>query len=225
MGAKGWIIFIAICIITLGGLVVLSSNSKQKIAIDVASIDVNVAQKASEQNGQIADHTYGNKNAKTVIVEYGDFQCPGCAGVAPTVKELKEKYKEDVLLVFRNMVLPYHQNALAAASVAEAAGLQDKYWQMHDLLYSNQKLWENLNPSDRTRTFEGYAQQIGLDMDKFRTDLKSDAVSQKIAFDAALAKKRSVTSTPSLYINGDSLSSDVWGKKESFENAIKEAIK
>jgi len=92
----------------------------------------------------------GNENSKVILINYGDFQCSGCAGVHPIVKNITEKYKDKIKFIFRNFILSYHTNAKAAAAAAEAAGLQGKYWEMHDLIYESQPSWESLNVEDRT---------------------------------------------------------------------------
>src|SRR5699024_4048070 len=94
---------------------------------------------ASDKNGHIADHVRGNPDAKVVLVEYGDYQCPGCAGIAPALNTIADRYSEDLAFVFRNFPLSsIHPNAKVAAATAEAAGLQGKFWEMHDKLYQEQ---------------------------------------------------------------------------------------
>ena len=135
MTKKTWIIFAVICIGIIGGLVYMSNGNK----IDVSDVDEWSIQAASAKSGDIADQVYGNKDAKVVIIEYGDYQCPGCASAQSALKTVSEKYKDTVAFVFRNFPLySIHPNAFAAASFAEAAGLQGKYWEMHDKLYTTQ---------------------------------------------------------------------------------------
>jgi protein-disulfide isomerase len=91
-------------------------------------------------------HMTGQTNAKVTFVEFGDYQCPACALVAPMIKNVLSEYKDnkDVNFVYRHYPLPQHTNAVPAAMAAEAAGEQGKYWEMHDRLYENQKDWERL---------------------------------------------------------------------------------
>ena len=199
MTKKTWIIFAVVCVALVGGLIWLS-RSKQ---VNVNAIDVNAIQPASEQNGNIADHVYGNKDAKVTIIEYGDFQCPGCGTAAPILHTVREKYKDKVRFVFRNFPLTsIHPNAMAAAATAEAAGLQGKYWEMHDNLYNLQNDWSSLSGKDRLDTFVSYAEGLGLNKDQFLRDIDSKAVAAKISFDRALGVKAKVTSTPSIFVNG-----------------------
>ena len=205
MSKVAWIIFGAVIVVVLGGLVVYSRVSNP--SIDVSSIDTNSATVASAQNGEIADHVYGKADSKVVFVEYGDFQCPSCGGAYAQVKSATEEYKDKVAFIFRNFPLTTkHPNARAAAGAAEAAGLQNKYWEMHDVLYEGQSSWENLTGDNRTNVFVGYAKQLGLDTEKFKTDLASSAVNKKISFDQAIGKKIGVNATPTFYLNGKQLS-------------------
>ncbi|MBC7746730.1 thioredoxin domain-containing protein [Pedobacter sp.] len=198
-----WIVFAVIVVVTLGGLVVLSSKDK----IDVSSIDSN----AVITTGANVDRTKGNADAKIVLVEYSDFQCPACAAAEPNIKAITETYKDEVLFVYRYFPLTtIHPNGLASASAAEAAGLQGKFWEMHDLLFQNQSSWESLKAEQRGAAFEGYATQLGLNIEQFNTDLASKKVADKINYDRAVGGKAGVNSTPTFFLDGKKVSdSDV----------------
>ena len=203
MTTKTWIIFAVICVGIVGGLIYLSSGNK----IDVSSIDASAVQAASDKNGQIGDHTYGNPESKVVLIEYGDFQCPGCATAQPAIKEVTEKYKDKMLFVFRNFPLySIHPNALAASTTAEAAAAQGKYWEMYNLLYQNQSDWNQLGSTDRTEYFLTQAESLGLNRDKIRAGFEDKNIKQKIDFDVALGKKVGISGTPSFFINGKNVS-------------------
>ncbi|MCA9341780.1 DsbA family protein [Candidatus Saccharibacteria bacterium] len=198
MSRNTWLLFSAICLVLLGGLIWTSRGEK----IDVSSVNQSTILAADAKSGEIADHVYGNKDAKVIIFEYGDYQCPACRTTVPTLKPVYEKYKDKVAFVFRHFPLTNaHPNALAAAAVAEAAGKQGKYWQMHDILYEQQTTWASLGASNRSSAFEKYASDLGLDLAKFREDVKSESVAKKIDFDAALGRKLSVTETPTIFVN------------------------
>ena len=202
-----WIIFGAVIVLILGGLVVYSRMSNP--STDVSNVDANSIIAASDQNGQIGDHVFGNPNAKVVFIEYGDFQCPSCGGAYAQVKAATEAYKDDVAFIFRNFPLTtIHPNARVAAATAEAAGLQGKYWEMHDTLYEGQTDWQSLSGDQRTNVFVGYAKSLGLDEAKFKTDLASPLVNTRISFDQAIGKKINVDSTPTFYLNGEKLSAN-----------------
>lgn len=197
MTRNSWLIFIVICITLIGGLVWTSRSN----SADVSNIDTNKIQAASPESGNIADQTLGNPNAKVVIINYSDYQCPGCSQASPVMKEVADKYKNDVVFIFRNFAF-LQPNSRAAAAAAEAAGLQDAFWEMNELIYASQNEWSQASLEQRTTFFKQYASQLGLDVGKFETDMNSDAVKKKIDFDKALANQVGVNSTPSIYVNG-----------------------
>lgn len=204
MNKVGWIIFSAVVVAVLAGLVIWTRMTNPPI--DVSSIENNSIVAASSQNGNIADHTKGSDAKEVLFIEYGDFQCPSCGGAHPQVSSLMEEYGDRVTFVFRNFPLTsIHPNARAAAAVAEAAGLQGKYWEMHDMLYQKQNEWSGLDASQRGTVFNGYATSLSLNMDEFTTALASKEVNQKISFDLAFGKKATVSATPSFFLNGTKL--------------------
>lgn len=218
MDRNRWIIFGVICIAILGFLVF---NRKQ----DEVKVDNIDPAKVITDNKPLPDHTYGSDSKKVVLIEYGDFQCPGCGSLFPKLKPLKEHYKEQLTFVFRNFPLTsMHPNALAAATAAEAAGLQGKWWEYHDKLYENQTAWSQLDSSERGGVFESYAKEIGLNVDQFKKDIKSDKIAQKIKRDQSLGKKSKATATPTLVLNGKTLPQNQWSTAEDLENIIREAI-
>lgn len=221
MNGKTWAIFITIVVAVIGGMVYIATQNR----LDVSNIGTEAAAKslpAEERSGNIADHTFGSTAPKITIVEYGDYQCPGCRTTAPEVKRLTDKYKEHVQLIFRNFpIASLHPNARAAAAVAEAAGKQGKFWEMHDLLYTNQEAWGAAQLKDRTELFIGYAQQLGLNMDEFDRDVASDAVNKKISFDTAVGRLQQVDATPTLILNGEKLKLE---DADGMEKAIRDAL-
>lgn len=222
MTKTAWIIFAAISILLLGSLVYISGQNK----LDVKSVQADTVLSGSEASGGIGDHVYGNKESDVLLVEYGDFQCPGCASVHPTVQQIKEEYKDDIAFVFRNFPLTsIHPHALIAAASAEAAGKQGKYWEMHDKLYAAQDEWSNVAANDRAAIFEGYAAELGLDVEQFKEDVTDPTVTKKINFDLALGKEQGVESTPTFILNGRILSQDEWSSVESLKKAIDAEIK
>lgn len=199
MTKKSWIIFVAVCFIVLAGLVYFSNKNK----LDVSGVDTNKILATSVSSGNIADHVFGKVDSKVMLVEYGDYQCPSCGAAYQPLKDVTTKYQGKIAFVFRNFPLTsLHPNALAAAAAAEAAGLQGKYWEMHDKLYEGQASWGQLNANDRTGLFVSYAKDLGLNTDTFKNDLSADNVAQKINFDIALGKKLGVNATPTLYLGG-----------------------
>lgn len=203
MTKKSWIIFAVACVVIIGGLVYFSRQDKA----DVETVDASSIVEASDQNGNIGDRVLGAKDAKVVIFEYGDYQCPGCAAAAPALKKVADDYSDKVALVFRNFpIVSAHPNALAAASAAEAAGHQGKFWEMHEKLYINQTAWQNLSGANRTEYFMNAAKDLDLDAERLRTDIEDPNIRKKINFDTALAKKQGVAGTPTIFVNGDRVS-------------------
>lgn len=206
MNTKSWIVFIVATVVLLGGLVYLSRGDK----VNVDNIDSNKIIKNESQDTAISDHVKGNADAKVVLIEYGDFECSACASAYSAVKAINKKYGKDIAISFRNYPLSQiHPNARAAAAAAESAGLQGKFWEMHDLLYENQKSWSPLRGEERTKIFESYAQTINLDIEKFRQGLTDPRVEEKIAKDIALARKANLSATPSFILDGELLDQSI----------------
>lgn len=204
MNKVGWIIFSAVVVLLLGGLIVWTRVSNP--TADVSAINNNSILAATPESGDIADHVEGKKDSKVLFIEYGDFQCPSCGKAYPNIKTLMEEYGDRIALVFRNFPLTgNHPNAKAAAAAAESAGLQGKFWEMHDILFENQNQWNSLNTSQRTDEFVSYASQLGLDTNKFKEDLSNANVTKKINFDMTLGKANSVSATPTFFLNGEKL--------------------
>jgi len=221
LNKKSWIIFTLVTVGLLAFLMIVSKNSQNS---DLSHVKEFEYQLASEQSGQIEDHVFGNKDAKVTLINYGDFQCPGCAGAHPIIKNVIEKYEDKIKFIFRNFILSYHTNAKAASAAAEAAGLQGKYWEMHNLIYESQTSWESLNIEDRTSFFNSLAETIGLDLDRFKVDMADERLVQKMTFDYNLGIKSGVKATPSFYLNGQPLDSEVWGDESSLSKRIDEEL-
>lgn len=207
MSKYRWFIFIGIVALVFGGLIIYSRLNST--SIDVSNVNTVGVIGASEDNGNIGDHVFNNTESEIYLVEYGDYQCPGCAAAEPNVQTLLEEYGDDITFIFRNFPLTsIHPNARAAAAAAEAAGLQGQFWEMHDLLFSNQQSWQSASTDLRTTLFAGYANQLELDSAQFEADYAGEAVSQKIDFDLAIGGKDEVSSTPTFLLNGEKLSED-----------------
>jgi len=201
MNKIGWIIFSTVVVLLLGGLIAWTRISNPPI--DVSGVENNSVIAASNQNGNIADHTTGSDTNKLLLIEYGDYQCPSCGAVFPHLQTLIEDYGDKFTFIFRNFPLTsIHPNARSAASAAEAAGLQGKFWEMHDALYTKQNDWSSLDATKRTNTFKGYAQTLGIDVAQFEADMASKPVTQKVNFDIAVGTSVSVDATPTFFLNG-----------------------
>jgi protein-disulfide isomerase len=152
----------------------------------------------------VRDSSHQEGSGPVQLVEFGDYQCPACGAAYPNVQQIMKDYDGKVTLYFRNFPLSQvHKNAVAAAEAAEAAGDQGKYWQMHDKLYEAQKDWsEDVDP---TTKFVGYAKDLGLDTDKFKTAIQAEQFKRVIDQDTADGTALSIDSTPTFYVNGTKL--------------------
>jgi len=151
------------------------------------------------------DHVKGNPQAATTIIEYGDFQCPACAAFHPQMKTLMGTVSDTVRLVFRHFPLPQHDKAIPTARAAEAAALQGKFWEMHDLLYEKQSEWSGKPLAEITATLKTYAEALKLDVAQFERDLASDAVAARVQRDVASGNAANVSGTPSLFLDGSDI--------------------
>lgn len=221
MSKKSWIIF-AVILVAFGGLLFAYNNSSK---IDLKDVDVSKVIEKNDQNGQIEEHLYGNKDAKIVLIEYGDYQCAGCASMSKKMKTLSEEYTDKVAFVFRNYTMDGHPNSLSAAAAVESASLQGKFWEMHDLIYENQSDWANAGVDERNDLYTSYATELKLDEAKFKEDMKSEKVRKKIEFDKATAKEAKLDATPFFVLNGEKVDTDIWGDDEKFRAKINEVLK
>lgn len=137
----------------------------------------------------------GPKDAKITIVEFSDFQCPYCKRGKDTMDEVMKAYPKDVKIVFKNLPLPFHPNALPAAKAALAANKQGKFWDMHDAFFDNQgKLGDSF--------YEEKAKELGLNLDQFKKDMASDEIAKQIEADKKIAEANQIQGTPGFFVNG-----------------------
>ncbi len=150
-----------------------------------------------------ADWTEGNPNASTTLIEYGDFECPVCAVYAPVLDQLMKDFNGKVYFAYRYFPLEtIHPNASISAAAAEAAGVQGKFWPMHDLLFQNQNTWSGESQADAEKTFETYASQLGLNVSQFGANMSSATTTSKIQGDYENDLKLGLTYTPTFVLNG-----------------------
>lgn len=146
-------------------------------------------------------HLLGPANAPARLEEFGDFQCPPCGIFHPILEQMHAEFGDRLSITFREFPLvPAHQHALAAASAAEAAGLQGKFWEMHDLIYEHQISWKD--QFDVRPVFEGYAKEIGLDIERYKRDVNGEVVAQRIFQDGKRGHSLGVKGTPTVFLNG-----------------------
>lgn len=174
-------------------------------------------------NAQPTNHVMGTAKNNVTLLEYGDYQCPACGRYYPVVKQVVAEYQDRIQFQFRNLPLnQIHQNAYAGARAAEAAALQNKFWQMHDALYEGQASWsESSNPKP---LFDNYAKGLGLNIAQFDKDFASDNVNGTINADiAAFNKTGATTATPSFFLNGKQINPGA--SASDFEALLNSALK
>ena len=204
--SKRFLAILAACFVIFAGLLIINKKD-------------NPTETSTEAT--VTNHTFGEGNTGVTLIEYGDFQCPACFSYFPLVTQLREEYKDRVTFQFRHFPLVQsHQNAMAAHRAAEAAGLQGKFWEMHDLLFQNQKAWEASN--NAAQFFEDYATQLELDIEKFKSDVASSGVNASVQADFKSGQDLGVSSTPSFILDGKLIENPT--SIEAFKKVIDDAI-
>lgn len=197
--------FLAIAIVLIaavvgGGLLLRSRRSGDSFTAAPAPLPSSTPQTVRERKLPA--------DAIVTLEEFGDYQCPPCGILHPTLKKLKQDFGPNLKFIFRNLPLTrVHKNALAAAQAAEAARVQNQFWEMHDLLYENQDSWKDeINPR---RIFLKFAADLGLDTRRFARDMDDPQVQLRIAADQDAAAQLGISGTPTILIEGRQLRPDV----------------
>lgn len=223
--SKTGIIIAVVCVAILLGFFMIKSFIGGGFTNN-GKYDVNTIIGPNDDNGHIGDNVAGNADAPVKIFEYADYQCSGCATAFPRMKKLVEEYDGKLALVYRNFLLSYHQNGTAAASAAQAAGLQGYWSEYATKLFANQSVWASASGSERTDLFKEMFRAVSNgqgDEDKFVKDMSSADVKAKIKFDEGLSKDLDITGTPTFYLDGQKLDFDGAGARteEDFLNFMR----
>jgi protein-disulfide isomerase len=142
------------------------------------------------------DHVVGSETASVTIVEYGDYECPFCGAAHPIVKALQRALGDNLRFAYRHFPLSQiHPHSFQAAEAAEAAGAQGRFWEMHDLLFANQRA---LGPEHLL----AYADQLGLDLERFASDLQQHTHQPRVREDFMSGIRSGVNGTPTFFVNG-----------------------
>jgi protein-disulfide isomerase len=142
------------------------------------------------------DHVQGPPDAPVTLLEYGDYQCPYCGAAHPVVKALQQQLGDSLRFAFRHFPLStVHEYAEQAAESAEAAGAQGKFWEMHDMQFENQ-------PALDFESLVGYAEELGLDVERFATELENGIYAPRVREDFISGVRSGVNGTPTFFING-----------------------
>jgi protein-disulfide isomerase len=184
-----WVIIGIIAVVLFGGAVWFSNSAAEQ----------------SNEGIEILSHVKGNENATVTLVEYSDLQCPACAAFEPVIQGMLEQYGDRLRFEYKHFPLPQriHPFAFQAAMAAEAAGQQGKFFEFHDLVYSNQEKWSAA--AVPTSFFIQYANDLGLDLDLFKSHMKSSKLRERIQADYAEGEALGITGTPTFFLNGQKM--------------------
>ena len=210
-----FLIVVAVALITVGTGVALYRSHQ---------LPTPTADKNSADSGL---HVRGDGKALVTLEEFGDFECPPCAKMAEALHQLEKDHHGKLRIIFRHFPLAIHPNARDAALAAEAAHAQGKFWEMHDLLYEKQAQWSK-GSLDVASQFQAFAAQLGLDVERFKKDIADPDLAARVTADHELGKSRSVTSTPTIFVNNTALPSTATnppGVRAAIESAIRERTK
>lgn len=203
-------IAIGTIVLIVGGVFVFAKNNSGSTDTKKISSDILVPVGVNQTN----------PNALVTLVEFGDYQCPACGVYHPLVKRLLSEFPGKINFVFRNFPLSQHINANITSYAAEAAGLQGKFWQMHDKIYESQNIWSN---SDNAKDILiNFAKDLDLNIDQFKTDVDSDKVKEKIKKDVNDGNLTALNATPTFYLNGYKLKNPAG--YDEFKRLVQDAI-
>jgi len=168
-----------------------------------------------------SDWVQGNPQAKVTLIEYSDFQCPACKVFNIELQKIMEEFGSHIAFAYRNYpLISIHKYSINAAYAAEAAGVQGKFWEMHDILFNTQEDWSNQeNPE---QSFFDYAKNIGLDMKKFEEDYNSRKIRNKVEESRSFAEGLGIKGTPTIFINGKQINNP--RSHEDFRKLIRDII-
>src|ERR1051325_679681 len=203
-----FVIIILVLVVALGGGLMLWKRSSSADTNANSTFATSLPNSPASTSNSAPDLSSGNASGSpqpnvkvsspVVLEEYGDYQCPPCGQLYPDLKQIEKEYGSQVQIVFHHFpLMKIHKNALAAAHAAEAARNQNKFWEMHDLLYRNQKEWSEL--ADPSQVFVSYASRLGLNLEAFNRDLMSNLIDQKISADIQHGSAQGVTGTPTVF--------------------------
>jgi protein-disulfide isomerase len=183
--------------------------------------------------GAVSNNFYGLESASVTVTEYADFECPACAQFAPVINQVKETFKDQARFEFKHFPLvSIHPNAIAAHRAAQAAAKQDKFWEMHDILYERQNSWRaqssgagGFTNTNAAETFRSYAEELQLDLEQYEADVQSSETIGTINADIAFGREQGVESTPTFFINGELVEDlNQLATVEGFTALIEEAL-
>jgi protein-disulfide isomerase len=170
------------------------------VALLAGNSTVTPESKTKAINVDQQDWIYGKTDAKVILVEYLDFECEACASSFPMVQKIKEEYKDKIQFVVRYFPLDGHKSSRPAAYAVEAAGQQGKFWEMYEIVFQKQTEWSTSQNVEQT--LEGYAVSLGLNVEKYRIDVRSDTTKDRISKDLNSGKLLDIQGTPTFFLDG-----------------------
>ncbi len=190
------------------------------LIIGASTLYSNSISKNADEGVIFQEHIKGNPDAQVVLTEFSDFQCPACAQFSGVVDKILEEYGESVRFEYKHFPLvSIHKNAIPAAKAAEAAGQQGAFFKMHDVLFAKQQEWSDVpNPQ---LYFVQYAQELGLDVAQFKTQMKSSLIADKVKDELHQAQELGLRGTPTFFLNGEQMKFKTF---EDFAGQIAQAI-
>lgn len=212
---KSYLAFMIIAVVLIAAVVAgvfLFQARRTRPGLQVAS---------TSKPGAQPPHLRGDPKAPVTLEEFGDFECIPCLILWPALRNLEHDYGEKLVVIFRNNPMPQHSKALDGARAAEAAGLQGKFWEMHDVLYLDRAKWTK--GADPRPEFIEFARQLRLDVERFNKDIGGDEVAKRVAADRERAAALGLDRTPVVFINGRrvQLQGDVEkGLRDDIETAL-----
>lgn len=215
-------IIIITAVLLVGGVFLFTKNGENtnqtgKTVNMALLIPQNAVATSGFENGVYLPAT---PSATVTLVEFGDYECPACGVYSPFVKKLLTDFSGKITYVFRNYPLPRHKNAPISSYAVEAAGLQGKYWEMHEKMFASQNDWSSL--PDPKEVFASYAKDLGLDINKFTADINSSAVKDKVQNDLNDGNTIGLIETPTFYLNGQKVT--LSGTYDQFKALVQSAL-
>lgn len=158
----------------------------------------------SNEGVVLTEKVKGNPEATVTLAEYSDFQCPACASFTPALADIMEAYGDQLRFEYHHFpLISIHPSAELAARASEAAGVQGKFWEYHDILFANQQQWSgNINPRNQ---FVAYAEELGLDTEMFTRHLNSSIIRDAVQEDMREGRTLPITGTPTFFLNGEKM--------------------
>lgn len=214
-------VVVATLILLLGGVYLFSKNPQESATAKEVNPELLVHEGVVTTSGiQNGEYLPASESAKVSIVEFGDYQCPACASYYPFIKQLLTELPGRINYTFRNFPLNQHKNAIPAAYAVEAAGLQNKYWQMHAKVYETYESWANLE--NAAPFFEELAAGLGLNPDQYKKDVVSDKVKDIVKRDTQDGYVVKISYTPTFFLNNSLLTTPQ--TYEQLKKVVEDAI-